>query len=124
MPCPAPGNIISVTSSFFTGLANNPKVPDSVTSKAQVELSSGVPFVSDSDLQTALDDAHVPPDVADSIVDDNANARIAGLRAALAVLGLLALVAFVAARRLPTKQPDAPASAASTSSESPAPDAG
>jgi Na+/melibiose symporter-like transporter len=95
----------ALTSSFFTGIANNPDVPSSVSSKAQVELTSGVPFVSDSDLQTALDDAHVRPEVADAIVDENANARIAGLRAALAVLGLFALAAFVAARRLPTTQP-------------------
>jgi MFS family permease len=97
--------ISALTSSFFTGLANNPDVPSSVTSKAQVELTSGVPFISDSELESALQDAHVRPDVADAIVAENANARIDGLRAALAVLGLLALVAFVAARRLPTTQP-------------------
>jgi MFS family permease len=97
--------ISALTSSFFSGIASNPDVPASVTSKAQVELTSGVPFVSDSDLRTALDDAHVPPDVADAIVDENAKARVNGLRAALSVLGLLALVAFVAARRLPTEQP-------------------
>jgi MFS family permease len=100
--------IAALTSSFFTNLAGNPNVPDRVLSTAQVELTSGVPFVSDKDLQTALDDAHVSPSVADSIVDENANARIDGLRAALAVLGLLALVAFIAARRLPTVQPDDP----------------
>jgi Na+/melibiose symporter-like transporter len=93
--------ISALTSSFFTGLANNPDVPSSVTSKAQVELTSGVPFVSDKDLESALADAHVRPDVANAVVDENADARIDGLRAALAVLGLAALLAVVAARRLP-----------------------
>jgi hypothetical protein len=60
--------------------------------------------VSDKDLEDALEEANVRPDVADDIVAENADARINGLRAALAVLGLLALVAFVAARRLPTAQ--------------------
>jgi hypothetical protein len=46
--------------------------------------------------------------VADAIVEENAEARIDGLRAALAVLGLLAVLAFVAARRLPTVQPSDP----------------
>jgi MFS family permease len=110
--------ISALTSSFFTGLANNPDVPASVSSNAQVELTSGVPFVSDADLKTALDDAHVRPDVANAIVDENANARIDGLRAALALLGLLALAAFVAARRLPTTP-----SGASQSDESIAPEA-
>jgi MFS family permease len=100
--------ISALTSSFFADIAGNPKVPDRVVSTAEVELSSGVPFVSDNDLRTALDDAHVSPSVTDAIVEENANARIDGLRAALAVLGLLSLIAFVAARRLPTVQPDDP----------------
>jgi MFS family permease len=100
--------IAALTSSFYANISNNPDIPDRVASKAQVELTSGVPFVSDSDLEAALDDAHVAPSVADAIVEDNANARIDGLRASLAVLGLLSLVAFVAARRLPRVQPDDP----------------
>ena len=101
--------LISVlTSSFFGNLANNPDVPDRVVTTAEVELTSGVPFVSDKDLEAALDEASVRPSVADAIVDENADARIDGLRAALAVLGLFALVAFVAARRLPTVQPSDP----------------
>jgi Na+/melibiose symporter-like transporter len=101
--------ISALTSSFFANLANNPDVPQSAVSSAQVELTSGVPFVSDADLEAALDEAGVPAPTADAVVEDNADARIDGLRAALAVLGLLAAVAFVAARRLPTVQPSDPA---------------
>jgi MFS family permease len=100
--------ISALTSSFFTNIADNPKVPERVVTQAQVELTSGVPFVSDADLKNALDDAHVTPSVADAVVEENANARIDGLRAALAVLGLFSLIAFVAARRLPKVQPSDP----------------
>ena len=100
--------IAALTSSFYANLAANPDVPERVVSQAQVELTSGVPFISDKDLQTALDEANVRPAVADAIVNENADARIDGLRAALAVLGLLALLAFISARRLPTVQPDDP----------------
>jgi hypothetical protein len=100
--------IAALTSSFYANIANNPDVPNRVVSQAQVELTSGVPFISDKDLQAALDEAHVRPSTADAIVTDNADARIDGLRAALAILGLLALLAFIAARRLPTVQPDDP----------------
>jgi MFS family permease len=100
--------ISALTSSFFTNLADNPDVPDRIVSQAEVELTSGVPFISDQDLETALDESSVRPAVADAIVDENADARIAGLRAALAVLGLFALLAFIAARRLPTVQPNDP----------------
>src|SRR5262245_18635867 len=100
--------ISALTTSFFANLAGNPDVPERVVSQAQVELTSGVPFISDKDLEAALDEANVRPAVADAIVEENADARIDGLRAALAVLGLLSLLAFVAARRLPTVQPDDP----------------
>jgi MFS family permease len=100
--------ISALTSSFFANLADNPEVPDQVVSQAEVQLTSGVPFISDADLEAALDAANVPPAVADAVVDDNADARIDGLRAALAVLGLLSIVAAVAARRLPTVQPHDP----------------
>jgi hypothetical protein len=100
--------ISALTSSFFTNLADNPEVPDRVVSQAEVELTSGVPFISDQDLEIALDEASVRPAVADAIVNENAEARITGLRAALAVLGLFALLAFIAARRLPKAQPSDP----------------
>jgi hypothetical protein len=100
--------ISALTSSFFANIANNPQVPERVVSNAQVQLTSGVPFVSDQDLRTALDNAHVAPSTADAIVEENANARIDGLRAALAVLGLLAAAALISARRLPKVQPGDP----------------
>jgi hypothetical protein len=100
--------IAALTSSFYANIAGNPDIPERVVSQAHVELTSGVPFVSDSELEAALDEAHVAPSVSDAIVEANADARIDGLRAALAVLGLLALLAFIAARRLPTVQPDDP----------------
>ena len=92
----------ALTSSFFTGLASNPQVPESVTESAQVSLSGGVPFVSDADLEKALKDAGVPTATASAIVDENVDARLDGLRAALSVLALLALVALFLSRSLPT----------------------
>ena len=41
----------------------------------------------------------------DAVVDENAQSRINGLRAALAVLALIALIALALTRRLPTVQP-------------------
>src|SRR5262245_16916746 len=99
--------ISALTSSFFTGIKNNPDVPPGLTEKAQVELSSGIPFISDADLERALDDAGVQGATADAIVDENADARLAGLRAALSLLAVLALVALYFANTIPTEQPAA-----------------
>ena len=101
--------ISALTTSFFSGIQDNPAVPDNLVTKAQTQLASGVPFVSDKDLQKALDDANVPQDTADAVVDENADARIAGLRSALALLALISLLAPLVTRGLPTVQPGAEA---------------
>jgi MFS family permease len=92
----------ALTASFLTGIASNPDVPKDLSSKAQVELTSGVPFISDADLHQALDDAGVSQKTADAVVDENAQARLDALRASLAVLAVLALVALFLSGSIPT----------------------
>jgi len=92
----------ALTASFFTGIENNPAVPKDLTSKAQTELTSGVPFISDADLEAALKEAGVTGATATAIVDENAQARLDGLRASLSVLAVLALVALFLSRGIPT----------------------
>ena len=108
--------IATLTSSFLTGVQNNPAVPKNLASQGQVQLAGGAPFLSDEDLKTALDKAGVTGKTADAIVTENANARIDGLRSSLSVLALLALIALFTSRRIPAEQP--------TSSESPAASSG
>jgi MFS family permease len=97
--------IAVLTTTFLGSVASNPAIPKELSSKAQVELSAGIPFVSDADLNVALQKADVPPATAHAVVDANAQSRINGLRAALAVLALMALLALAMTRRLPTVQP-------------------
>jgi MFS family permease len=97
--------ITILTSSFLTGLQSNDDVPDRVSDKANTELASGIPFVSDADLQQALEREDVPPDAAEEIVEENEDARLEGLRAALAVLALFGVLALFSSRRIPDQQP-------------------
>jgi MFS family permease len=99
--------ISALTASFLSSVQNNPAVPKDLAAKAQVELAGGIPFMSDKDLQAALDKANVPPKTADAIVKENATARIDGLRASLSVLAVIALIAMFFGRRIPTQQPSA-----------------
>jgi MFS family permease len=99
--------ISALTSSFFAGIASNPAVPAEVTAHAQVKLAAGIPFVSDKDLEQALEDANVPAAQVDAIVKENSDARLDGLRAALSVLALFALAALIVAFGIPTRQPGA-----------------
>ncbi len=116
--------ISALTSSFFTGIQNNPDVPADLASQAQTELASGVPFVSNDQLESGLEDAGVEDSTAQAVIDDNEQARIDALRAALAVLALAALLALFAARSLPTRQSGAevaPSSAAEPEPTEPEP---
>jgi hypothetical protein len=105
--------IAALTSAFLTGIQENPAIPKQVPSQASVKLASGVPFTSDADLQAALEKAGTSPAVADAALEVNKEARVAGLRAAIAVLTLIGLLALFFTRALPTgavgsQQPSGP----------------
>jgi MFS family permease len=100
--------IAAVGSAFLTNIQHSSAIPDRVKSEAHVQLAGGVPFVSDADLEAALEDAHVSSRTTDAAVTAYRDARIDGLRAALAILAGLTLVALFVAGRLPTRQPGAP----------------
>jgi len=107
--------IATLTTSFIRGIEDNPDVPKSVTQNAEVQLSAGVPFVSDKDLEAALDEARVPRDTADAIIEENAAARVVGLQASFGLLALFAVGALFVTGRLPKKQAAAQAEAAGQS---------
>jgi len=95
--------IAGLTSSFLADIEQNPDVPAEVTQNAQVQLAGGAPFVSDADLEQALAEADVPPQVADAVVSANESARIDALRASLFVLALLAAVALFLGGLIPRR---------------------
>jgi MFS family permease len=99
--------ISALTSSFFSGIRDNPAVPKELSAEAETTLSAGVPFVSDKQLESALEKEDVSQETTDAIVDENTTARLDGLRAALSVLAVLALLAVFFSRRIPTCQPAA-----------------
>jgi len=101
--------IAALTSSFLAGVQHNPDVPKNLSSQAQVQLSGGVPFMSDKDLKAALTKAGVTGKTADAIVTENADARIDGLRSSLSVLAVIAMIALFTSQRIPAQQPAATA---------------
>jgi MFS family permease len=97
--------IATLTSSFLAGVQNNPAVPASVKSQATTQLAGGAPFVSDAQLKAGLAEAKVPTAAADAIIKENQTARIDGLRSALSVLAIVALIAPFFTWRIPAEQP-------------------
>jgi EmrB/QacA subfamily drug resistance transporter len=99
--------IATLTSAFLTNVAQSPAIPASAKEQAQVELAGGVQFVSDADLEAALEQRQVDPETTDATLDAYAEARLAGLRSALAILAVLTIVALFLAQSIPVRQPGA-----------------
>ena len=97
--------IASLSATLVTGIQENPAVPAEVRRQADVQLSSGVPFLSNADAESALEQAGVTGETAAAIVDENATARLRALRAALAAIALVAAAALFFSGRIPTRQP-------------------
>ncbi|MGA9873774.1 MAG: MFS transporter [Rhodococcus sp. (in: high G+C Gram-positive bacteria)] len=86
--------IATLSTSILTGIQANPDVPAVVKEQASTQLAGGVPFISDTQLETALNDADVAEAAAEEIVDLNARSRLEALRVAFAVAALLAIAAL------------------------------
>jgi Na+/melibiose symporter-like transporter len=99
--------IAAVSSSFLTNIQSSDAIPSRAKENAQVQLAGGVPFVSDADLENALDDAGVRGKESDAALSAYQDARINGLESALAILALLAIVALLYTQRVPRTQPGA-----------------
>ena len=97
--------ISALSASFFAIIHDNPEIPATLESQAQIQLADGVPFVSDADLRAALTAANVPPATIDAVAEANADSQIQGLRAAISILALITLLALVFTRGIPTIQP-------------------
>jgi MFS family permease len=94
--------IATLTTAFIANIQSSSAIPNRVKSEASVKLASGVPFISDDDLKAALDDANVSGRTTDAALAAYKDARIDGLKSALAILALITVLALFAARRIPT----------------------
>jgi MFS family permease len=97
----------TLATSFATNIQQSSAIPDRVKDEAQVEIAGGVPFISDADLTEALDEAGARSSTTDAALEAYQDARIVGLRTALAILALIALLALFLAQRIPKSQPHA-----------------
>jgi MFS family permease len=96
--------IAAVTSAFIANISQSPAIPASLKSQAQVELAGGVPFVSDADLEQALDKAGANDQASQAALDAYQKARISGLTNSLALLAFVSLIGLFLAQRIPRRQ--------------------
>ena len=99
--------IAAVATSFLANIQQNDAIPARAKEQAQIELAGGVAFVSDDDLEAALDEANVSDRTTEEALEAYGDARIDGLKTALAILAALVLGALFFAGRIPTRPPGA-----------------
>jgi hypothetical protein len=104
--------IATLSALFLQGIAAHPDVPASLTAHAEATFGAGVPFVSDSAVRSTLQAAGAPEATINAILAVNASARLSALRAALAVVALVAVLALFFTRWIPDQQPGATVSSA------------
>ena len=97
--------IAALSSAALAGISGNAELEASVQDQVTTEITSGVAFVSDAQLEDALAEAGVDEASAAEIVQVNTDARLEALQAAFAVAAVLAALAFLFTGRLPTVAP-------------------
>ena len=97
--------IAVLTTSFITGIQQNPDVPEEVKTQTSTNLAAGVPFISQQDVEEQMAAAGAPADLTNEVVDQYNSSQIDGLRAALAVLAFIGVIALFFSGRIPKQQP-------------------
>ena len=97
--------ITALTASFLSLIATNPDVPADASNQATVELASGIPFISDQDLETTLEGSSLDEQTTEAILEDYGQARLEGIRTALSLLAVFAVIALYFTRRIPDLPP-------------------
>lgn len=100
--------IATLSTAALTGIASSSTIDDGVKSQLTTQLATGVPFISDAQVETALTAAGVSPADADEIAEINAAARLQALQVAFAAAGLVAIIALFLTGRVPTVPPGSP----------------
>jgi len=110
----------ALATAAIRGIQESPDIPQEVKGAASVQLAGSVPFLSDADLSAQLQATGVPADTAAAILEVNREARIDGLKAALAAVAFFGVVALFFTGRIPSAPPgraDAPVPVPDAASE-------
>lgn len=86
---------------FTSQIEDNPAISDRARQETGVALQSGISFVSTDQVRAAAEDAGLPPDEVDALVDSYAQAQLDGLKAAVLAAGGITLAALLATPGLP-----------------------
>jgi MFS family permease len=102
--------LAGLTSGFHDRVRADPAIPASLEQKIVAGTEQGVPMISKSDAEAAIDEAQLPPAEAETVLDHYESAQIDALKQALLAAAAFALLALWLASDLPAvplAKPDA-----------------
>jgi EmrB/QacA subfamily drug resistance transporter len=97
--------IASLTGALVTSILTAPGVPNEVKSEAEAALASGVAFISNSQLQVALDEAGASEETAAAVTQAYSDARLVALQTAMAFVAIFALIGLFFIGMIPREPP-------------------
>lgn len=100
--------IATLSTAALTSVASSQVISEPVKSQLTTDLASGVPFISDAQVEAELTRAGVSATDAQEITAINADARLQALQVAFAAAGLVAILALFLTGRIPVIPPGSP----------------
>jgi MFS family permease len=91
----------TLSTQLLVGIGESPEVREQVKDAATIQLESGVEFVSDAQLEAALEETPLTPAEREAVVSANVDARIAALQFGMLAVALVALLGLLGTTRLP-----------------------
>ncbi|MDX3076974.1 MFS transporter [Streptomyces sp. NPDC088354] len=96
---------------FLTQIEGNPQISDAARHQVGITVEGGVSFVGTDQVRTAAERAGLEKPEVDALVDEYAEAQLAGLKAAVLATAAITLASFPSTRHLPTNRLRKPSAA-------------
>lgn len=93
--------IASLTTGFTASIADSPSIPSTTRAQVEAAAQTGIPMVTIKDARAAIERAGTDADTTDELVAHYGDAQLAALKQSLLLVAIVALLAFVPARRIP-----------------------
>ena len=98
--------IAGLSASFVSIVSNDERISTEVVAAVTVELADGAEMMASEDLAVALEDTSLDAETQDALVEDYEVAQLQALRVGLLVSAIVALVALMFTRELPSRRPE------------------
>ncbi len=91
---------------FVSIVSDDERIPTQVVAAVTIEMSDGAEMVAADELAVALEDTDLDQEIQAALVEDYQKAQLQALRTGLVVSAIVAFVALMYTRELPSRRPE------------------